>query len=125
MHQLGMVNKASADEKIKRVLSARRSFYNAAAALLECDDAYAARIKTELERLKIARYFRPFAGLPYLCEVTADEIQSYLETARRIYLRQEQIVIDAKEKLCRIALNPRVTANIPLGDKVAVKSILI
>ena len=87
MHQLGAVNKASADEKVKRVLSARRSFYNAAAALLECDDAYAARIKTELERLKIARYFRPFAGIPYLREVTADEIQSYLETARRVVSR--------------------------------------
>ena len=60
-----------------------------------------------------------------MSKANTGEIQSYLETARRIYLRQEQIVIDAKKKLCRIVLNPRVTANIPLGDKVAVKSILI
>lgn len=125
MHQLGAVSAEKLHENIKHVLSARRKLYNAGIALLECDDTYAAQIKAELERLKISSHFIPFAGIPYVRQVAAYEIQTYLETARRIYLRPEQITIDPEKKLCRIELYPHITANVPIVNKVAVKSILV
>ena len=53
MHKLGDV---LTQEKIKRVLTARRNLYNAGVELLECDRTYAEGIKAELERHTFADY---------------------------------------------------------------------
>lgn len=101
MHQLGTGSAAELRKNIEHILSARRELYNAGAALLECDDTYAARIKAELERLEFASHFVPFAGIPYVRRVSADEIQSYLEGeyqhncvfSRRELLRKDKVSI--------------------------------
>ena len=62
MHKLGNDSMTANDKRneIKAVLTARRNFYNAGVALLECDNVYASNIKFALERLTFSSPTRSF-----------------------------------------------------------------
>lgn len=125
MHQLGAVNADELRENIKHILSARRRAYDAGIELLECDDVYANRIKSELERLILASHTSPFADSDEERAVDSEDVRMYFEMHRRIYLRSENIMMDLKKKSCQIILNPRIMATLPVKNAVAIRSVLV
>ena len=55
MHQLGNeTDREEAKNKIKKILTARRRFYEASLILLECDNAFAEKVKYTLENMIFA-----------------------------------------------------------------------
>lgn len=123
MHKLGDV---LTQEKIKRVLTARRNLYNAGEELLECDRTYAEGIKEELERHTFADYMVPFEGAEAeKKQIDEIDVRFYLEMRMRIYVKEENITFDAGNGLCKICLNDTITAYIPIKSGTAVRSILL
>lgn len=123
MHKLGDV---LTQEKIKRVLTARRNLYNAGVELLECDRTYAEGIKAELERHTFADYMVPFEGAEAeKKQIDEIDVRFYLEMRMRIYVKEENITFDAGKGLCKIRLNDTITAYIPIKRGTAVRSILL
>lgn len=127
MHKLG--DKLKPDEKkeeIRRILTARRKLYNSGVELLECDRAYAESIKAELERHTFADYMVPFEGdEAEKKQIDETDVRFYLEMRMRIYVKEENIIFDAKNGLCKIHLNDALTANIPIKSGTSVRSIEI
>lgn len=127
MHKLG--NELTAEDKkneIKQILTARRNFYNAGVALLECDDVYASNIKNELERYTFSSHTVPIVGAGGVKkQIDETDIMLYLESFMRIYVKSENIVIDRQNSICKIRLNDKTTANIRIKNGTSVKSILI
>ena len=122
MHKLGDV---LSQEKIKRVLTARRNLYNAGVELLECD-RYAEGIKEELERHTFADHLVPFEGAEAeKKQIDEIDVRFYLEMRMRIYVKEENITFDAGNGLCKIRLNDTITAYIPIKSGTAVRSILL
>lgn len=117
-------HKITAEQKIKSILSARRNLYAAGIALLEVDDAYAGNIKHELEQYTIASHTVSFAKAAPK-PLDEDDIRFYLEMFMRIYIREKSISIDEKNSMCYIKLNERITAEIPMQNATAVKSIFV
>lgn len=123
MHKLGDV---LTQEKIKRVLTARRNLYNAGVELLECDRTYAEGIKEELERHTFADHLVPFEGAEAeKKQIDEIDVRFYLEMRMRIYVKEENIIFDAGNGLCKIRLNDTITAYIPIKSGTAVRSILL
>lgn len=123
MHKLGDV---LTQEKIKRVLTARRNLYNAGVELLECDRTYAEGIKAELERHTFADYMVPFEGAEAeKKQIDEIDVRFYLEMRMRIYVKEENITFDTGNGLCKIRLNDTITAYIPIKSGTAVRSILL
>lgn len=122
MHKLGDV---LTQEKIKRVLTARRNLYNAGVELLECDRTYAEGIKVELERHTFADHLVPFEGAEAEKQIDEIDARFYLEMRMRIYVKEENITFDAGNGLCKIRLNDAITAYIPIKSGTAVRSILL
>ena len=123
MHKLGDV---LTQEKIKRVLTARRNLYNAGVELLECDRTYAEGIKAELERHTFADYMVPFEGAEAeKKQIDEIDVRFYLEMRMRIYVKEESITFDPGNGLCKIRLNDTITAYIPIKSGTAVRSILL
>lgn len=123
MHKLGDV---LTQEKIKRVLTARRNLYNAGVELLECDRTYAEGIKAELERHTFADYMVPFEGAEAeKKQIDEIDVRFYLEMRMRIYVKEESITFDPGNGLCKIRLNDTITAYIPIKRGTAVRSILL
>lgn len=123
MHKLGDV---LTQEKIKRVLTARRNLYNAGVELLECDRTYAEGIKAELERHTFADYMVPFEGAEAeKKQIDEIDVRFYLEMRMRIYVKEENITFDEGNGLCKIRLNDTITAYIPIKSGTAVRSILL
>ena len=127
MHKLGdVLTPEEGKEKIKRILTARRKLYNAGVELLECDHVYAEGIKAELERHTFASHMLPFeGGEAEKKQIDEADVHFYLEMRMRIYLREENIMFDAENGLCKICLNDVLTANIPIKSGTAVRSIEI
>lgn len=127
MHKLGdVLTPEEGKEKIKRILTARRKLYNAGVELLECDHVYAEGIKAELERHTFADYMVPFEGdTAEKKQIDEADVRFYLEMRMRIYVREENIIFDAENGLCKIRLNDVLTANIPIKSGTAVRSIEI
>lgn len=127
MHKLGdVLTPEEGKEKIKRILTARRKLYNAGVELLECDHVYAEGIKAELERHTFADYMLPFEGdSAEKKQIDETDVRFYLEMRMRIYVREENIIFDAENGLCKICLNDVLTANIPIKSGTAVRSIKI
>ena len=127
MHKLGdVLTPEEGKEKIKRILTARRKLYNAGVELLECDHVYAEGIKAELERHNFADYMVPFEGdTAEKKQIDEADVRFYLEMRMRIYVREENIMFDAENGLCKIRLNDVLTANIPIKSGTAVRSILL
>ena len=127
MHKLGdVLTPEEGKEKIKRILTARRKLYNAGVELLECDHVYAEGIKAELERYTFADYMVPFEGdSAEKKQIDETDVRFYLEMRMRIYVREENIIFDAENGLCKIHLNDVLTANIPIKSGTAVRSIEI
>lgn len=127
MHKLG--NELTTDDKkneIRRILTARRKLYNAGVELLECDRFYAKGIKDELERHAFADYMVPFEGNGAAKkQIDEADVRFYLEMRMRIYVREENIMFDAENGLCKIRLNDVLTANIPIKSETAVGGILL
>ena len=127
MHKLG--NELTTDDKkneIRRILTARRKLYNAGVELLECDHVYAEGIKAELERHTFADCMVPFEGdSAEKKQIDETDVRFYLEMRMRIYVREENIMFDAENGLCKIRLNDVLTANIPIKSGTAVRSIEI
>ena len=127
MHKLG--NELTGEDKkneIKQILTARRKLYNAGTELLECDYVYAGNIKSELERHTFASHTVPFVGAGAVKkQIDETDIRLYLEAFMRIYVKEENIIIDTENSLCKIKLNDNLTANIPIKSGTAVKSILL
>lgn len=112
-------------QKIQTILSARRALYRAGVELLECDDIYAGRIKTELERHAFADNMVLFAdGKEIKKRLDEDDVLFYLEMHMRIYVRAENIMIDRQKNLCRIKLNDRNEAVITIKNGTTVNGIL-
>lgn len=123
MHKLGDV---LTQEKIKRVLTARRNLYNAGVELLECDRTYAEGIKAELESHTFADCMVPFEGAEAeKKQIDEIDVRFYLEMRMRIYVKEENITFDAESGLCKIRLNEELTAFIPIKSGTAVRSILL
>ena len=123
MHKLGDV---LTQEKIKRVLTARRNLYKAGVELLECDRTYAEGIKAELERHTFADYMVPFEGAEAeKKQIDEIDVRFYLEMRMRIYGKEESITFDPGNGLCKIRLNDTITAYIPIKRGTAVRSILL
>lgn len=122
MHKLGDV---LTQEKIKRVLTARRNLYNAGVELLECDRTYAEGIKVELERHTFADHLVPFEGAEAEKQIDEIDVRFYLEMRMRIYVKEENITFDAGNGLCKIRLNDTITAYISIKSGTAVRSILL
>lgn len=123
MHKLGDV---LTQEKIKRVLTARRNLYNAGVELLECDRTYAEGIKAELERHTFADYMVPFEGAEAeKKQIDEIDVRFYLEMRMRIYVKEENITFDTGNGLCKIRLNDTITAYIPIKSGTAVRSIFL
>lgn len=123
MHKLGDV---LTQEKIKRVLTARRNLYNSGVELLECDRTYAEGIKAELERHTFADYMVPFEGAEAeKKQIDEIDVRFYLEMRMRIYVKEESITFDPGNGLCKIRLNDTITAYIPIKRGTAVRSILL
>ena len=123
MHKLGDV---LTQEKIKRVLTARRNLYNAGVELLECDRTYAEGIKAELERHTFADYMVSFEGAEAeKKQIDEIDVRFYLEMRMRIYVKEENITFDTGNGLCKIRLNDTITAYIPIKSGTAVRSILL
>lgn len=127
MHKLGdVLTPEEGKEKIKRILTARRKLYNAGVELLECDHVYAEGIKAELERHTFADYMVPFEGdSAEKKQIDETDVRFYLEMRMRIYVKEENIIFDAENGLCKIRLNDVLTANIPIKNETAVRSIEI
>lgn len=127
MHKLGdVLTPEEGKEKIKRILTARRKLYNAGVQLLECDRVYAGNIKSELERHTFASHTVPFVGAGAVKkQIDETDICLYLEAFMRIYVKEENIIIGTENSLCKIKLSDKLTANIPMRNGTAVKSILI
>ena len=127
MHKLGdVLTPEEGKEKIKRILTARRKLYNAGVGLLECDHVYAEGIKAELERHTFASHMLPFeGGEAEKKQIDETDVRFYLEMRMRIYVREENIMFDAENGLCKIRLNDVLTANIPIKSGTAVRSIEI
>ena len=128
MRQLGdhITTESAESRKIKTILAARRALYQAGVQLLECDDAYAGRIKAELERQVFASHSVSFAdGKQIERELDASGVRFYLEIFMRIYVQEESVEIDRENALCRIRLNERTEAVIKIQSGRAVKSILL
>ena len=127
MHKLGdVLTPEEGKEKIKRILTARRKLYNAGVELLECDHVYAEGIKAELERHTFANYMVPFEGdTAEKKQIDETDVRFYLEMRMRIYVKEENIIFDAENGLCKIRLNDVLTANIPIKSGTAVRSILL
>lgn len=127
MYKLG--NELTTDNKkneIRRILTARRNLYKAGMELLECDHVYAEGIKAELERHTFADYMVPFEGdSAEKKQIDETDVRFYLEMRMRIYVREENIMFDAENGLCKIRLNDVLTANIPIKSGTAVRSILL
>ena len=127
MYKLG--NELTTDNKkneIRRILTARRNLYKAGMELLECDHVYAEGIKAELERHTFADYMVPFEGdSAEKKQIDETDVHFYLEMRMRIYLREENIMFDAENGLCKICLNDVLTAKIPIKSGTAVRSIEI
>lgn len=125
MHKLGdVLTSEDGKEKIKRILTARRKLNNAGVELLECDLVYAEGIKAELERLTFADYTVPFEGdSAEKKQIDETDVRFYLEMRMRIYVREENIMFDAENGLCKIRLNDVLTANIPIKSGTATKGI--
>ena len=125
MHKLG--NELTADDKkneIRQILTARRKLYNAGTELLECDDIYAGNIKSELQRHTFASHTVPFVGAEAVKkQIDETDIRLYLEAFMRIYVKEENIIIDTENSLCKIKLNDKLTANIPIKSGTATKGI--
>ena len=123
MHKLGDV---LTQEKIKRVLTARRNLYNAGVELLECDRTYAEGIKEELERHTFADHLVPFEGAEAeKKQIDEIDVRFYLEMRMRIYVKEENITFDPGNGLCKIRLNDTITAYVPIKSGTAVRSILL
>jgi len=123
LHKLGDV---LTQEKIKRVLTARRNLYNSGVELLECDRTYAEGIKAELERHTFADYMVPFEGAEAeKKQIDEIDVRFYLEMRMRIYVKEESITFDPGNGLCKIRLNDTITAYIPIKRGTAVRSILL
>ena len=128
MHKLGNYGMTPNDKRneIKAVLMARRNLYNAGVALLECDNVYASNIKNELERLTFSSHIVPIVGAGAVKkQIDETDIMLYLESVMRIYVKSENITIDWQNSICKIRLNDKLTAKIPMRNGTAVKSILI
>ena len=127
MHKLGdVLTPEEGKEKIKRILTARRKLYKAGVELLECDHVYAEGIKAELERHTFANYMVPFEGdSAEKKQIDETDVRFYLEMRMRIYVKEENIIFDAENGLCKIRLNDVLTANIPIKSGTAVRSIEI
>lgn len=99
---------------------------NAGVELLECDHVYAEGIKAELERHTFADCMVPFEGdSAEKKQIDETDVRFYLEMRMRIYVREENIMFDAENGLCKIRLNDVLTANIPIKSGTAVRSIEI
>lgn len=127
MYKLG--NELTTDNKkneIRRILTARRNLYKAGVELLECDHVYVEGIKAELERYTFANYMVPFEGdSAEKKQIDETDVRFYLEMRMRIYVKEENIIFDAENGLCKIRLNDVLTANIPIKSGTAVRSILL
>ena len=123
MHKLGDV---LTQEKIKRVLTARRNLYNAGVEFLECDRTYAEGIKEELERHTFADHLVPFEGAEAEKKLIDEiDVRFYLAMRISIFLKEEYITFVAGNRLCKIRLNDTITAYIPIKRGTAVRSILL
>ena len=58
-------------------------------------------------------------------QIDETDVRFYLEMRMRIYVREENIMFDAENGLCKIRLNDVLTANIPIKSGTAVRSIEI
>lgn len=127
MYKLG--NELTTDDKkneIRRILTARRKLYNAGVELLECDHVYAEDIKAELERHTFVSHTVPFAGAGARKKpIDEADVRFYLEMRKRIYVKEENITVDAENGLCTIRLNDVLTANIPIKSGTSVGGILL
>lgn len=127
MHQLGNeTDREEAKNKIKKILTARRRFYEASLILLECDNAFAEKVKYTLENMIFASKVVNIVGaggraLP----IDASIIRFYLEIDHRICVREENITVDFEKRRCLIKLNDEIIAEIPIKDGVGVKSLTI
>lgn len=111
-------------EKIRSILTARRNLYNAGVELLECDRVYAEGIKAELERHIFVSHTVPFVGAGAIKKpIDEADVRFYLEMRLHIYVKEDNITIDTDNGLCKIRLNDKLTANIPIESGTAVKSI--
>lgn len=113
------------DEKIKNILSARRRAYEAGIALLECDDEYASRVKTELEQYVLANRTASSAGSEDARCIDESDIQIYFEMWHRIYLRVENITFNPERTLWFVRLNAHLGAVLPVRNETGVRSILV
>ena len=127
MHQLGEeLNPGEKKERIRRILTARRRLYNAGVELIECDHVYAEGIKAQMERHTFASHMLPFeGGEAEKKQIDEADVRFYLEMRMRIYVREENIMFDAENGLCKIRLNDVLTANIPIKSGTAIRSILL
>ena len=124
MHKLGnTLTSNDQKEEIRRILAARRKLYNAGVALLECDRVYAENIKRELEGYTLAGYIVSSAEEAKK-PIDETDIRLYLETFLRIYVKEENITIDTKNGLCKIQLQDKLAANIPIVSEAAGEDVL-
>ena len=127
MHQLGNeTDREEAKNKIKKILTARRRFYEASLILLECDNAFAEKVKYTLENMIFASKVVNIVGAGgRALSIDASMIRFYLETVHRICVREENIAIDVQTQKCSIKLNDKITANIPIKDGIGIKSLML
>lgn len=104
---------------------ARRRAYEAGAALLECDDEYACRVKTELEQYVLANRTASSTNSEDARFIDESDIQIYFEMWRRIYLRVENITFNPERTLCFVRLNAHFGAVLPVRNETVVRSIFV
>ena len=81
-------------------------------------------LKSELQRHTFASHTVPFVGAGAVKkQIDETDIRLYLEAFMRIYVKEENIIIDTENSLCKIKLNDKLTANIPIKSGTTTKGI--
>ena len=126
MHQLGnKTDREDTKNKIKEILMARRRFYEAGVTLLEYDNIFAGNVKRILENMTfVSKVVNIIGAGGYALPIDASMVRFYLEVDYRICVREENITVDLKNRLCSIKLDSKQTAYIPIVEKIGIKSLI-